>query len=377
MPQPDLDPLHYQVPARTFHMTRRQFLKVAVGAGAAAFAGFVILNLNRNPQACGEYDLDCIANNLASGGPPRDGIPSIDNPQFVSGSEAESNRWISGDSIVDAVETKAGGKAYPRSITVWHEIVNDKIDTIPASLTYCPLTGSSIFYKGKAPDGSWLTFGTTGLLYNSNLVMYDRQSNSMYPQILGIGISGPNKELELDRIPVTTTSWKNWKQTHPDSQVLSRRTGIYSAGRYDIGPYGNYDSSGDIFFPVAHQSSRFFPKKLVVGSRIERESVAMLKDEFRSSVVANFTLSNKSLVALYDSATDYVRLFQRDINNKSIPSFSYSNGQITDSNSGTVWNPLGLGTSGPLAGTQLQQVSALQVMWFGWYAFHPSTMIVS
>lgn len=378
MTQPEMESFRYSPPARALRMTRRRFLKISVGAGIAAFVGVVAFqNLNKSSHACGEYELDCIANDLTSGGPPRDGIPSIDSPRFISGAEAENNAWISDTSIVDAVETSDGGKAYPRSITVWHEIVNDTLDGIPASLTFCPLTGSSIFYKGKAADGSRLKFGTTGLLYNSNLVMYDRQTNSMYPQILGLGISGPNKGVDLDSIPVSTTSWKSWKQAHPDSQVLSRRTGIYSASRYDIGPYGDYDTNGSIFFPVANHSTRFFPKKPIIGSRIGHESVAILKDEFRTSVVANFALSNKNIVAMYDSSTDYIRLYSRDISIKgSVSTFTLSNGQIIDTNSGSVWSPLGLAISGPSTGTQLQQVSALQVMWFGWYAFHPSASLV-
>jgi hypothetical protein len=294
----------------------------------------------------------------------------------MSGPDAESNGWVSASSIVDAVETGTGGKAYPRSITVWHEIVNDRLDGEPASLTFCPLTGSSIVYKDKDKDGIPLTFGTTGLLYNSNLVMYDRETNSMYSQILGLGVSGPQKGVDLGTLPVTTTTWEKWKQTHPSTQVLSRKTGIYSVDRYNIGPYGDYDSNGSIFFPVAYESSRFFPKKPVIGSRIGRESVAVLKDELRTSVVTNLALSDNNLVALYYPATDYVRLFARPIDTSGTTvSFNYSNGQIIDTTS-TVWTSLGLGVSGPLAGTQLRQKSAFQVMWFGWYAFHPSTMVL-
>ncbi len=361
-------------------MSRRTFLKIAVAGGLAAGAGFLWL---RNPSrgeaglpgsnACNEYDLDCIASHLVSGGPPRDGIPSINKPVFVMGSDAEAKGWINDRSIVDAIVTQTGPRAYPRSITVWHEIVNDSINGQPASLTFCPLTGSSLIFRGKAPDGRPLTFGTTGMLYNSNLVMYDRQTNSMYPQILGIGISGPHKDVELEQIPVTTTTWGQWKTLHPDSAVLSRNT-EYSRD-YNRYPYGDYDSNNSVFFPVAYQSPSFNPKKVVIGTRIGRESMAVLRDEFRSKVVANLALGGEPIAAFYDSSTDFVRMFSRKTNGSDC-TFSYDNSQIKDIETGTVWNPSGLAETGSLAGTQLRQMPHLQVMWFGWYAFHPTTAIV-
>lgn len=360
------------------NMTRRKFLKLAVGGGIAAGGGFLVFrNLSfggipSSGTACGEYDLGCIANHLVSGGPPKDGIPAINNPSFVAGTEAEANRWISDNSLVDAVVTQTGPRAYPRSITVWHEIVNDTINGEKASLTYCPLTGSSIILRGKAPDGSPLTFGTTGRLYNSNLVMYDRQTDSMYPQILGIGISGPNKGMELEQIPVTTTTWGRWKRVHPDSEVLSRQTGSFR--NYDVFPYGDYDSNNSVYFPVAHQSSQFSPKKLVIGARAGTESVAVLKDELKNLRVANLLLAGEPVVGLYDDLVDNGRLFSRTVNGDP-HSFAYENSKIVDVETSTTWDPIGQALEGPLAGAKLREIPSLQVMWFGWYAFHPTTAI--
>ena len=145
-------------------LTRRRFLKLAVVGGMATAAAYLFF---RNPagsssQVCAEYDLDCIASNLVSGGPPRDGIPSIDNPIFITGAQAESKGWVSDDNLVDAIAAPNCAKAYPRSITAWHEIVNDRIDSRSTSLTFCPLTGSTIAYRGVAPDQTPLTLGTTG-----------------------------------------------------------------------------------------------------------------------------------------------------------------------------------------------------------------------
>ncbi len=360
-------------------MSRRRFLKIAVGGGVVAAGGFLLLgslrnagNISLTSTTCGEFDIDCIASHLVSGGPPKDGIPAINSPVFVPASQAEANGWLSDGSIVDAIVSQTGPRAYPRSVTVWHEIVNDTIDGSPASLTFCPLTGSSVIFRGKSPDGSPLTFGTTGRLYNSNLVMYDRQTNSMYPQILGMGISGPQKGVELEQMPVTTTTWARWKVQHPDSQVLSRETG-YSRD-YNLYPYGDYDSNNSVFFPVAYESSRFGPKKVVIGTRIGKDSLAVLKDEFRSKVVVNLSLGDVPVVAFYDSSNDFVRIYSRRVNGSTY-TFVLDGAQIKDDNTGTAWDASGRAVSGPFAGTSLEQIPHFQVMWFGWYAFHPATHV--
>jgi uncharacterized protein DUF3179 len=352
-------------------------LKLAVVGGMATAAAYFLF---KNPTGssshiCAEYDLDCIAANLASGGPPRDGIPSIDSPKFITGAQAEAKGWVSDNSLVDAIATPNDTKAYPRSITAWHEIVNDRIDSQSTSLTFCPLTGSAIAYRGKAPDQTPLTFGTTGLLYNSNLVMYDRQTNGLYPQILGLGISGPNKGVDLETVPVTTTTWKDWKAQHQDSMVLSRDTGYLRD--YNTYPYGNYDSNDSIYFPVGHQSPEYTPKTLVSGIRIGREAAAIVKYQLHTKLVVDFALAGEHLVALYDPLTDYVRVFAPSVNGSNHTFTIDNSAGVIDMETGSHWSPNGEALDGPLAGTRLQQKGSFQVMWFGWYAFHPSTALVT
>lgn len=361
-------------------VTRRTFLKIAVGGGVAATGAFLVRGaltgsggIPRSSSSCGEYDLDCIASHLVSGGPPKDGIPAINNPVFITSEQAEANKWIDDGSIVDAIVDETGARAYPRSITVWHEIVNDKINGLPASLTFCPLTGSAVIFRGKASNGSALTFGTTGRLYNSNLVMYDRQTESMYPQILGVGISGPNKDAELEQIPVTTTTWARWKALHPSSMVLSRDTG--HVRNYNVYPYGDYDSNRSVFFPVGYESSLFHPKKLAIGTRIGGESLAVVKDDLRQQMAVNGVLADQPIVALYNSSLDHARVFSRVVEGET-HSFTYNNSEIQDSETGTVWDASGTAVRGNLSGTRLQQLPSFQVMWFAWYAFHPSTRVV-
>ncbi len=359
------------------YMTRRTFLKLAVVGGAATAGAFVLFKnfAGSSTHACSEYDLDCITSNLVSGGPPRDGIPAINSPVFVTNEQAETNGWVSNSSLVDGIVTAGGEKAYPRSITAWHEIVNDTVDGKPTSLTFCPLTGSAVAYRGEAPDKTPLTFGTTGLLYNSNLVMYDRQTNSMYPQILGIGISGPRKGIELQTVPVTTTTWNNWKAWHPSSLVLSRNTGYFRD--YNTYPYGDYDKNDSVYFPVAHESAVFPPKALISGMRIDRETVAVVKDPLRSKIVVDFSVANQAFVALYDPGTDYVRVFSRLVNGSNHTFTTDNSLQVVDNETASRWDYTGVAQGGPLMGTKLQQMSSFQVMWFGWFAFHPSTGLIT
>ena len=159
-------------------------------------------------------------------------------------------------------------KAYPQKILVWHEIVNEEIGGEELSITYCPLTGSAVGFRGRSRlDGAALTFGTTGKLVNSNLLMYDRQTDSQWPQILGVAIAGPNKGVVLDEIPLVWTTWGQWRAKYPQTLVLSTETGFFRA--YGSDPYGSYDRSGTYydsgppFFPVMAADPRF-PDKHVV-----------------------------------------------------------------------------------------------------------------
>ncbi|MEP4769850.1 MAG: DUF3179 domain-containing protein [Roseibium sp.] len=172
---------------------------------------------------------------IFSGGPPKDGIPSIDNPSFVS---AKSVTWLDDAEPVIQLELEGVAKAYPLQILIWHEIVNDNIGGRPVSVTYCPLCNSSIVFDRQF-DGTTLDFGTTGLLRNSDLVMYDRQSETWWQQFTGEGIVGTHSGRELKMIPSRVVSFAEFKHQHPDSRVLARP----SPARRDYGrnPYVGYD----------------------------------------------------------------------------------------------------------------------------------------
>jgi len=200
---------------------------------------------------------------IKGGGPPKDGIPSIDNPKFVSLEEAD--KWIEDDELVLAIVYKKVERVYPLQILVWHEIVNDVIDNDPILITYCPLCGSGIAYKGEI-DGETVKFGTSGKLYNSNLVMYDRKTDSYWSQIDGIAIVGELTGTKLVPISIDTVVWRDWKKEHTQSQVLSRQTGYTRA--YGNDPYGNYYEDSFLLFPVENSNNRIPAKTVIFGIEV-------------------------------------------------------------------------------------------------------------
>ena len=204
-----------------------------------------------------------------AGGPPKDGIPSIDNPRFVSVSEADL--WMSDSEFGAAVIHKGVRRFYPFQVLVWHEIVNDVISGDPVLITYCPLCGSVIGYE-RSINGTEVRFGTSGKLYNSNLVMYDRSTETYWTQIGGRAIIGELTGMELKLFPVDVVTWAEWKSAYPDSEVLGRETGHVRFYGHD--PYGDYYSDSRIMFPVNYNDDRLHPKAVVFGIRIGETSKA-------------------------------------------------------------------------------------------------------
>ena len=316
---------------------RRRFLIASGAAIAAACAPRADLPPAAGPTAgsgTAPDELDEISQAILSGGPPPDGIPPVEKPAYVSVGEA-SKQW-NDDSIVDAFTIDGQPRAYPRFITVWHEIVNENAGGKPVSVTYCPLTGSTLIFSGELADGRTTTFGTSGMLYNSNLVMYDRATKSMWPQLLGVAVRGERKGERLTEIGgAVTTTFGRWKTKFPGGMVLSKDTG--HARAYGTWPYGDYDTASGVMFPVRVKDDRFHQKKVVVGVRVNGAALAIPKDEFAQRREAQIEVGGRELVAQYDVDLDAVRVLDR---------------------------------------RTLEPISAYNVMWFAWYAFNPKTEVL-
>ena len=163
---------------------------------------------------------------IVSGGPPPDGIPAIDKPSFITPAAAAA--WLAAQEPVLALEVKDDAHAYPLQILMWHEIVNDVVGALPVTVTFCPLCNSGIVFE-RVVDGTTLDFGTSGKLYKSDLVMYDRQSHSLWSQMEGRAIVGTRAGTQLKLVPANTLSFEEWRAAHPAGKVLSRETGHYAA----------------------------------------------------------------------------------------------------------------------------------------------------
>ncbi len=191
---------------------------------------------------------------------PPDRIPSIDNPQYISSSDADM--WLANEEFVLGIKRNGISRAYPLQILVWHEIVNDNFKGEPLLITYCPLCFTGIAFEPFI-DGEPVQFGTSGSLYNSDLVMYDRRTSSYWSQITGQAIVGELAGLTLEKVPIDTIRWGDWKRIHPDTEVLSRETGFGAA--YGREAYPGYYDRGGPNFRVAENDSRLPAKAIVYG----------------------------------------------------------------------------------------------------------------
>lgn len=304
---------------------------------------------------------------IKGGGPPKDGIPSIDNPVFAS---VEDSSFMSDSDTVIGLEINGEVKAYPLFILVWHEIVNDYVGGIPVLVTYCPLCYTNQVFE-RIIDGQEVEFGTSGKLYNSNLLMYDRLTESYWSQALGIAVKGELTGYSLNLIPFDVITWGDWKKLHPDTLVLTTNTGHIRS--YATDPYGNYYTEPRIMFPVENYDDRLFPKEIIIGFNENGIYKAYKQNDVESEVLINDSIGDTPvlLISLYSENT---RAFERTIN-EDVLDFVYRDGKILDVQTNSEWNYDGLSISGEHKGEHLKRKSIEPGFWFEWVAFHPQTLI--
>lgn len=368
----------------TRHLTRRRFLELT-SFGAAGFIATDLLR-TRAAEAQAEQtpatatptpDLEAFADNIMSGGPPKDGIPAVDEPRFVAAEEMDYLLKPQDRVFVLAYQEEI--RIYPQLVLVWHEIVNDDVGGEQITVTYCPLTGSVVAFRGRAPDGAPLTFGTSGNLVNSNLLMYDRQTDSQWPQILGQAITGPLTGTFLEEIPLVWTTWEDWKAQGIDAPVLSAETGhLRSYGQDPYGAYagsvqGYYEDEG-LLFQVLHEDRRFEPKEVIVGVKVGEDRLAIPKDAALKKGAWNLTLGGQPLVALRDADLETVWVFSRQLGDQTF-SFQPEEGSSLRDQDGGAWRRVGSVLEGPSG--SLPAATFYDAMWFAWYAFFPGTDVVS
>jgi hypothetical protein len=197
---------------------------------------------------------------ILPGGPLRDGIPALANPAAVS---AAASSWDD-DEIVIGVELGAEARAYPLSVLVWHELVNDRLAGVPILVSYCPLCATGIVFERRL-DGGERVFGVSGLLYRSDLLLYDRETESLWSQISAQAVTGPSRGLRLTQVRSRMLPWKLWREEHPKTSVLTTETG--HRRDYRRSPYGDYATSKRLLFPTRYDR-RYHPKTPTLGLRI-------------------------------------------------------------------------------------------------------------
>ncbi len=304
---------------------------------------------------------------IKGGGPPKDGIPSIDNPVFAN---IENSQFMSDSDTVIGLEINGESKAYPLFILVWHEIVNDKVGETPVSVTYCPLCYTSQVFE-RIINGQEVEFGTSGKLYNSNLLMYDRFTESYWSQALGMAVKGELTGHQLDLVPFDVITWGDWKALHPDTLVLTTDTGHIRS--YATDPYGDYYAEPRIMFPVEHSDDRMHPKEIILGFKQDEIYKAYKQNDVESNVIINDSIGSVPmlLVSLYPENS---RAFERTINDQ-VLDFVYADGKIVDTQTNSEWNYDGLAISGEFGGKQLERLPIEPGFWFEWIAFHPETLV--
>ncbi|MCP4188652.1 MAG: DUF3179 domain-containing protein [Gammaproteobacteria bacterium] len=269
---------------------------------------------------------------ILHGGPPKDGIPAISNPKLIT---ADKARYIDDQDRIVGININGIAKAYPIAILNWHEIVNDKINNQHFAITYCPLCGTAVAFDANV-NGNVTEFGVSGLLYNSDVLLYDRNTESLWSQITSSAVAGKLVGEKLKRLPISHTSWLDWQQRHPDTMVLSDDTG-YSRD-YARNPYAGYEQSRSLFFSVNNRApDNYHPKELVVGLEFG--------DVFKAYPFIELEKNGKA------SFSDQINGNQVTVN------WNRKNRVVTIFDSGG------------------KEIAGIQGFWFAWFAFHPDTEI--
>ncbi len=322
---------------------------------------------------------------IMSGGPPKDGIPPVDKPEFDD--IAAAAEWIDPREPVIVVRVADEARAYPIQVLTWHEIVNDQIGDTPLSVTFCPLCNASIVFERRMGD-QVLDFGTTGRLRKSDLVMYDRQTESWWQQFSGQAIIGDMAGKVLTQYPSSVVAFEDFRESYPDAKVLSKRTGHTRA--YGNNPYRGYDSIDDQPFlfndPV---DERLPPMERVLNISIDDIHKVYPLSKIADTPVLNDTVANAPIVvftrkgvlsaldasAIKDSRTVPSAIaYSRTIDDR-VLEFDIQDNVIIDLQTKSRWNRFGQATEGELVGKQLVPLTGGVHFAFAWLAFNPDSQI--
>lgn len=268
---------------------------------------------------------------IRAGGPPKDGIPAINDPVFQT---AKSADWLLGSDRVIGIDINGEARAYPIAILNWHEIVNDTVAGKPIVVSFCPLCGTGMVFDANV-NGDIQKFGVSGLLFESDVLLYDQQTQSLWSQFWMTAVTGPQKGEELTLLPAEHTTWADWVSRYPETQVLSRETGFVRD--YSRNPYLGYDRTERTYFPVQNTNDTFHGKSWVMGVFLNGEAKAYPFERLaqRDSTFTD-TLGGETIEIQFDSEHQTARAVLND-----------------------------------------EPLATVQAFWFAWYAFYPESDVLS
>ena len=321
------------------------------------------------------------------GNPTKDGIPSVEGP--VMETVAEAAEWLVDQSPVIALEIDGEARAYPLAILMWHEIANDEIAGVPVAVTFCPLCNSAITFDRRL-DEDVLDFGVSGFLRNSDLIMFDRQTESWWQQLTGEGLIGEFAGQLLEILPSQVIGFGSFVERYPEGNVMSRETG-YSR-QYGVNPYSGYDSrTGSPFLFRGELDVRLpLPVAHVLAAVVDDVAKAYPFSTLRKHGVINDSIGETAIVAFYqggvasamgDRVIDTARdigtagMYRATVDGEVLHFSGNDDGTFSDDETGSTWNAFGEAIDGALAGTQLEWINAFPHFWFAWAAFHPETEV--
>lgn len=363
----------------------------------ALMAATLALGLAARPGEAGNFaeqfgDLGDLGNHILSGGPGRDGIPAMNNPDFV---DPDQVSYVGPTDLVLGIYMHGIAKAYPENLGWWHEIINDVIGGQGIVVSLCPLTGTGLAFDATNPDGSQFELGVSGLLVNSNLIMFDRRDNTtLYPQMIYTAINGDRKNGQLELLPIVETTWEMWQQMHPDTKVAQEGTGLgryplsqssrYTFDRYLSYPYGDYRTDDRNLFLFVRETATpdlvtYDSKDLVVGLCFDGEAKSYFYQEMPAHAVINDTVGDRQVVLVHDQPSRTAIPYSPVVGEEALTFFSVEStggmAQFMDVETRSRWNFLGTAVEGPLTGAQLAQLPGFNSWWFAWDSYYRASPI--
>ncbi len=310
---------------------------------------------------------------VLDGGPGKDGIPALTNPDLIGATQAN---YLDDEDLILGFGVGDDVRAYSHKILDWHEIINDKIDNTSVSVIYCPLTGTGIGWN-RVIDGVETTFGVSGLLYNTNVIPYDRATDTNWSQLALLAVQGQLRGTRPDVINLVETTWGTWKEMYPNTRVTSTNTG--HSRNYQSFPYGDYKTNNSsIFFPISKNDTRLPAKERVLALFSDEVAKAYSIELFgEQNRLINDDFAGENLVVVGNKTKNFIVSFKNKLEDGTELEFEIlQNGaNILTDQEGNTWDVLGRATTGPRKGQNLQSFERMIGYWFSFPPFYETVLL--